>query len=260
MKFLHVTDTHLVAGNKLLYGLNPQERLRACVDHINRQHADAEFAVVTGDLTQSGDPAAYELVRAILAQLKMPFHLMIGNHDDRSNFKAAFPDAPVDDNGFIQFSFDTSAGRFICLDTNEPGEPHGSFCTLRRNWLETQLAAAADKSVYLFMHHPPFTVGLRRMDEIMLLDSAAFTEIVAGRPNIKHLFFGHLHRPLSGSWRGIPFSNVLGTNHQVALDFEMEGIVPGSQEPPAYGVVFAKPELTLVHLCNFLDQTATFNL
>ena len=90
MKFLHVTDTHLVAGNKLLYGLNPQERLRACVDHINRQHADAEFAVVTGDLTQSGDPAAYELVRAILAQLKMPFHLMIGNHDDRSNFKAAF--------------------------------------------------------------------------------------------------------------------------------------------------------------------------
>jgi len=64
------------------------------------------------------------------------------------------------------------------------------------------------------------------MDEIRLIDSEPFADLVVGRPNIKHLFFGHLHRPLSGSWRGIPFSNVLGTNHQVELSFTKVGLVP----------------------------------
>ena len=45
MKFVHVSDLHMVPGNALLYGLNPQERLRACVAHINLHHADAELAV-----------------------------------------------------------------------------------------------------------------------------------------------------------------------------------------------------------------------
>lgn len=260
MKFLHISDLHMVPGNALLYGLNPQERLRACVAHINLHHADAECAVITGDLTQTGHPEAYALVKSILADLTMPFYLMVGNHDDRNNFKAAFPDALLDSDGFVQFTLDTDAGRFICIDTLEPGKPHGTFCEARRGWLEAQLVAAGDRPVYLFMHHPPFEVGLLRMDEIRLIDSEPFADLVVGRPNIKHLFFGHLHRPLSGSWRGIPFSNVLGTNHQVELSFTKAGLVPGSHEPPAYGVVFAEPGFTLVHLHNFLDQTATFNL
>jgi 3',5'-cyclic-AMP phosphodiesterase len=260
MKFLHVSDLHMVGGNELLYGLDPQERLRACVAHINRHHSDAECVVVTGDLTQTGSSAAYALVKSILADLSMPFYLMVGNHDDRDNFKAAFPDASVDSDGFVQFILDTGIGRFICIDTLEPGQPYGTLCDRRRIWLGAQLAAAGERPVYLFMHHPPFEVGLRRMDEIRLVDSEEFSELVVGRPNVKHLFFGHLHRPLSGSWRGIPFSNVLGTNHQVELNFVKAGRVPGSHEPPAYGVVFAEHDFTLVHLHNFLDQTANFDL
>src|SRR4051794_18682928 len=260
MKFLHISDLHMVPDNALLYGLNPQERFRACVAHINLHHSDAKCAIITGDLTQNGHPEAYALVKMILSDLAMPYHLMVGNHDDRNNFKAAFPDAPLDSNGFVQFTLDTESGRFICVDTLEPGKPHGTFCNLRRSWLGAQLAAAGDRPVYLFMHHPPFEVGLRRMDEIRLIDSEQFADLVVGRPNIKHLFFGHLHRPLSGSWRGIPFSNVLGTNHQVELSFTKAGLVPGSHEPPAYGVVLVKHDVTLVHLHNFLDQTATFKL
>ena len=260
MKFLQISDLHLMGGNALLYGLNPQDRLRACVSHINLHHADADFAVFTGDLTQTGTLEAYAALKSILSELSIPFHLMVGNHDDRENFKVAFPKAPADPNGFIQFTLDTAAGYFICLDTLEPGQPHGTFCTARREWLEQQLSIAKNRSVYLFMHHPPFQVGLRRMDDIRLIDSAAFTDLVVGRSNIKHLFFGHLHRSLSGSWHGIPFSNVPGTNHQMELNFVKTGVVPGSHEPPAYAVVFPKPELTLVHLHNFLDQTATFNL
>ena len=58
---------------------------------------DAAFVVVTGDLTDTGEPAAYEAFRAEISALSMPAHLMVGNHDDRGALAAAFPDLPWDD-------------------------------------------------------------------------------------------------------------------------------------------------------------------
>jgi 3',5'-cyclic AMP phosphodiesterase CpdA len=257
MKFIHVTDTHLVAPGKLLYGLDPLERLRLCVADINLNHADAAFAIFTGDLAHWDYQEAYQALKGALADLKLPRHLLLGNHDDRANFLAAFPDSPRDANGFVQFAFDTPAGRFICLDTNEPGVSWGVHCDKRRAWLKAELARAGDTPIYLFIHHPPFPVGLKRMDEIALQEPEKFAEVVALGRNIRHLFFGHLHRPIGGSWRGIPFTT---TSHQVALDFTIGGIVPGSHEPPAYAVVLVRPDTTVVHFHDFLDKTNTFNL
>jgi 3',5'-cyclic-AMP phosphodiesterase len=260
MKFVQITDIHLVAPGDRLYGLDPKERLESCIEDINNQHSDAELAVITGDLAHRGEERAYRLLNDLLKRLKMPTHLLIGNHDDRKGFQAAFPSAAKDPNGFVQFSLDTPAGRFIGLDTNDPTGHHGTLCRERLDWLDAQLREAAGRPVYLFMHHAPFAVGLRKMDTIALKDNHPFADILTSRGNVRHIFFGHLHRSLSGSWHGIPFSNLPGTNHQVALDFVVEHVVPGSHEPPAYAVVFALPEATLVHLRNFSDRTATFNL
>ena len=46
MKFVHITDTHLVPRRRL-YGLDPKARLGAAVGDIRRHHADAELVVVT---------------------------------------------------------------------------------------------------------------------------------------------------------------------------------------------------------------------
>jgi hypothetical protein len=77
---------------------------------------------------------------------------------------------------------------------------------------------------------------------------------------VQHLFFGHVHRPISGSWQGIPFSSLRATNHQVALDLHGSRAVPGSFEPPAYAVVLVDRHLTLVHNHDFLDASARFDL
>ena len=260
MKFLQISDVHLVPDGGALYGLNPYERLVACIADVNAQHGDADFAVFTGDLAHTGQPDAYARLTDLLGTLQLPYHLMIGNHDHRENFKAAFPVAPHDPNGFIQFGFDTEAGRFICLDSNEPGVPYGSFCERRARWLADELDRVGDRPVYLFVHHHPFPVGLKRMDVIRLRDGERLAAVLEGRNNVKHLFLGHVHRPISGSWMGIPFSVPPGTSHQVALDFTIEGVVPGSHEPPAYAVIFLDDRRTIVHLRNFLDRSATFQL
>jgi 3',5'-cyclic-AMP phosphodiesterase len=261
LKFMHLTDTHLVAPGETLYGLDPQARLRAAIASINTEHADAAFAVVTGDLAHRGEPAAYAALREDLARLAMPVHLLIGNHDDRRHFRAAFPRTRVDAEGFVQYAFDAGGVRFVCLDSNEPGVSWGVFCARRAAWLAETLATSGDAPVYLFIHHPPFPIGIGAMDRIGLREPAHLEAAIAPhRARIRHLFFGHLHRPIAGSWNGIPISTLRGTNHQVALALRDSDRVPGSHEPPAYGVVLADASQTIVHFHDFADGSTRFDL
>ncbi len=259
MKFLHVTDLHMVAAG-LLYGLDPAERLAACIADMMAHHADAAFVVVTGDLAHKGDEGAYRRLRGLLAELRLPTHLMLGNHDSRPAFQAVFADAPRDGAGFVQYAFDTEIGRCVCLDTHTADGHHGELDPERLDWLRGEIARADARGITLFMHHPPMPVGIRRMDRIALRDSDRLAELLRGTDKVRHLFFGHLHRPLSGTWHGIPFTGLPALNHQVALDFAIEDAVSGSHEPPAYGVVLADRQTTVVHVHHFLDRTNTFNL
>ncbi|WP_373636848.1 metallophosphoesterase [Yoonia sp. BS5-3] len=93
MKFIHLTDTHVI-GEGTLYGEDPVIRLRAAVESINREHSDAEFVVLTGDMTHWGDAAAYARFSREIRDINMPIHFMVGNHDDTAAFGAAFPEVP----------------------------------------------------------------------------------------------------------------------------------------------------------------------
>jgi 3',5'-cyclic AMP phosphodiesterase CpdA len=222
--------------------------------------APAEFVVVTGDLAHQGEPGAYARLDAILDRLPFPAHLMLGNHDDRVAFTEAFPARPRDGNGFIQQALPTPAGLFLMLDTNEAGRAAGRLCEARLEWLGAQLAGS-EGDVLLFLHHPPFHVGISGMDRIALLDADALWQVLAPHASrIRHLFHGHLHRPLGGSWRGIPFSSLRGTSHQVALDLSLRPTVAGSHEAPAYALVRVSEEGIVVHTQDFLDRTGTFDL
>lgn len=97
---------------------------------------------------------------------------MIGNHDDRATFYATRPDLPRDHHGFAQQVLATSVGPFILTDTTTPEGHHGRYCAQRLSWLDQQLTTI-DTPALLFMHHPPFAVGVRRVDEINLRDDAA---------------------------------------------------------------------------------------
>ena len=147
-------------------------------------------------------------------------------------------------------------GRFLLLDTVEHGKNWGSYCEKRSAWLRSQLEKAGSKAAYLFMHHPPFNIGIPALDRISLReDSKRIQKIVNDFSNIKHLFFGHVHRPVSGSWHGIPFTTLRGTNHQVQLDLKAEDYLPISHEPPAYCVIFLEPQQTTVHFHYYLDNS-----
>ncbi len=89
----------------------------------------------------------------------------------------------------------------------------------------------------------------------------AFSKVIEPfRGKVRHLFFGHVHRPISGSWRGIPFSTLYGTNHQVAFSLQDDPNLTGTHELPAYSVVLVDPDKVLVHTHSYLESSPHFSM
>ena len=250
MKFIHFTDTHLPARGERLWGLDPWARLEACLDDIERYHSDAAFCVITGDLVERGGRSVYEALRKRLADFPLETHVILGNHDDRSDFLAVFRSGSA---GYAQSFFEREGSRFLFLDTLKgPPSSAGLYDAQRRSWLAAELAKANGAPVHIFMHHPPFDIGHQLMDLIKLEESETFAEVLKGH-NVRHIYFGHAHRPISGQWRGIPFSALPGLNHQLPL---VGGSVATiySEEPPMYAVVLVESDRTIVHADAFLHR------
>lgn len=246
MKLVIVSDLHLVTPGATLFGLDPLERLEACIGDINANHADADLVVFAGDLTDDGRADAYAALADRLGLLLPPHRLMLGNHDDRAAFRQVFADAPEVD-GFLQSRADIGGLRLIFLDTLWPGHVEGQLCNRRLAWLDEQLASVADALV--FLHHPPMPIGIASLDACRLSDPDALLALLKARGNVRHLFAGHVHRLSHGNWDGIPFTTVRGTSHQSALRFDGPHAI--SFEASAYSIVLAGRKGVVVHTQEF---------
>ncbi|MDH3693063.1 MAG: phosphodiesterase [Gammaproteobacteria bacterium] len=256
MKFIHFTDPHLVTPGEKLHGIDPLQRMQECLAHIATNQKDAEFCVITGDLADRGEPEAYQALHDELAKFPLKTYLILGNHDHRENFFTAFPNKTRDEIGFVQSCLQHEFGDFLFLDTLDQGQRTGLYCGHRQAWLSNCLSETKDRDVYLFLHHPPFPIGIPPLDDIALSNPREFAEVLRTHDRIKYLFFGHVHRPVNGSWHGVPFSTLFGTNHQVALSFESDEVISYSLEPPAYNIVLLEQDRTVIHTCNYQDESA----
>lgn len=222
MKIIQITDTHLVPSGQVVNGVDPEAQLRVAVADIVARHADADLLVITGDLCNDGEPAAYALLRDILRPITCPVRLLLGNHDRRGPFIDAFPDHPLDANGYVQSTFDTPFGRLLFLDSHEAGVIGGLYGADRLAWLDGSLCGAGDMPVTVFVHHPPIADGLAHFRNIGLHDDGAVQRRLAAYPaGIRHVVFGHIHVPLAGmTTDGIPFSSGQACSHRFMTDLD----------------------------------------
>ena len=254
MKIIQVSDIHLGQQGEVRFGANLHQRLARCVEHINAHHADAALCIFTGDLTEAGEASSYADLKAALKELSVPYRLLPGNHDRRANLVAAFPDS-VDDNGFVQSVFDTAEGSLLFLDTLAEGRIAGELCERRIAWLDARLSEAAGRPAYIFMHHPPVELGLAELDQLGLEEPERFLDLLKRHGNVRHIFFGHVHRDVGGTVAGIPFSAQRGLHARFPLDFDGPVTVV-EQAPPSYAVIRIDRagERVIVHTCDFLEQ------
>jgi 3',5'-cyclic-AMP phosphodiesterase len=263
MKLIVLSDIHLAPAGAQLYGLDPAARFARVVDIINRDHRDVAFVVIAGDLVHSGDRAAYEVFRTILKQVHAPAILLMGNHDRRASFRAVFPNADDDGNGYVQSVRTLDAATLITIDTlDESATTHaGKLCDKRLAFLEDGLRRAPqDRPVLLFQHHPPLDLGLPHTDALKLQDSEAEWRVFQRTRMPDFMFFGHIHRPAAGIWRGVPFHIQRATSHQVAFDLTTSTYIPGTHEWPDYSLVTVTGSDIVILQRSFLYDGPTFSL
>ncbi|MEM7781299.1 MAG: phosphodiesterase [Pseudomonadota bacterium] len=243
-----ITDTHV--------GFEPDAgedefnfvRFRQVVAHLRSLPVQPDLLILSGDLADSGQPACYQRIKALVADCPFPVHVIPGNHDSRTEMLNAFPDCPTHD-GFAQFALELGTGkdrlRVLCLDSFEPGRHGGAFCETRAAWLTRELDQSPDTPTVLVMHHPPVVAGIEWMDprpnEAWF---QRFHDTVRGRDQIVAILAGHLHRPLHSSVEGIPVSVTPAVAPAVSLD--MRPISPDDADKRA--IVDAEPPFYSLHL------------
>jgi 3',5'-cyclic AMP phosphodiesterase CpdA len=213
-----MTDIHI--------GFDPDEkpeeynriRFRAVLERLVDSPNPIDMLVLSGDLTDRGDRESFQKTAALLEVLPFPIHAMVGNHDTREELWLAFPDTP-DNGGFVQYGIECEGLRIVFLDTLEPGRHGGAFCAARAQWLSDELAAHPTTPTLIFMHHPPVVAGIDWMDPGPEEDRIRrFAGAIEGHRQIVAIHCGHLHRPLMGTFRGIPLGVTPSVAPLVAMD------------------------------------------
>lgn len=247
-KILVLTDLHLRGAGKTIIGLDPTARLQQALDAALGDHPDARALILMGDLTHSGRAEEYDKLRDLLHDCPIPVTYMLGNHDQRTRFCAAFPEATVTPQGHVQRIIDLAHHRIITLDTNDAAANpahSGRLCADRLAWLNAALAGAGGRMALVFAHHPPHPVGLPGMDAIALVNGDELLDRLRAAP--AHLFCGHVHRTISGQARGVAFTMFKSTCHQAPLDLLRPDSTLSIDEPAAYGLLLLTQGGVIAH-------------
>lgn len=260
LKFVILSDLHIVLEGKLSHSLDTLDRLNQSIDYVNEFHADAEFVVCAGDLADHGEAAAYERLKGAIERLNGTTYLTLGNHDHRPTFLKIFGEDRAAETGNIDHVIDAGGYRVIILDSSEPDlYGAGRLSTAQLEWLGTRLDEAQDRPVVIMLHHN-ITKFHIQTDFIILEDADALLSVVRRHPDVRQVISGHVHLTTSGSVRGIPFCTLGGGHYTIDPVLESRsGPVPGGPVPRREGpgqlaVVLCDERSVVVHMENFLDR------
>ena len=206
---LHISDTHLIAGNGSLYGaVDADSLLGELLSQLKESGLRPDAIVFTGDLADAGEAHAYRKLRALVepfaAELGAELFWVMGNHDNRAALRTFLLDeapsmAPLDRVRMID------GLRIITLDTSVPGHHHGEVTGRQLEWFAGELATPAPDGTILALHHPPIPSVLDLAVTVELRDQASLGAVLRGS-DVRAILGGHLHYSTNGTFVGIPVS------------------------------------------------------
>ncbi|GAA1956609.1 3',5'-cyclic adenosine monophosphate phosphodiesterase CpdA [Nocardioides panacihumi] len=205
----HLSDTHLLADGRLQYGVvDPERGVLLAIERIARMHPAPDAIVVTGDLADAGEPAAYarlkEIVEPAAAALGAQVVWVMGNHDERLAYsEGLFGEATDTSQDAV---YDVNGLRIVSLDSTVPGYHHGELTRAQLDWLADVLATPSPHGTLLAMHHPPVPLPMSPAEAVIeLYAQHELSEVLRGS-DVRSVLAGHLHYSTYSTLAGIPVS------------------------------------------------------
>ena len=206
MIIAQISDTHIALDTP-----DANRRIRdfeATIADINALDPAPDVIVHTGDVVHNGRQDEYRQSVETLANARAPAYAMVGNKDDRENFRAAFSASgylsPA--SSFIDYAVEGHPVRLLMLDTKSSHSNKGDFCRDRVEKLINMIDADTTRPIAVFTHHPPFEVQVGP-DPINFETREIMAEL---RSALQHsgrviaVFSGHVHRGTAGHVANVP--------------------------------------------------------
>lgn len=234
MLLAQITDPHLRTDGAWPRH-DPAGALARAVRVLNAMRPAPDAVVLTGDLIDRSAPG-YVAALAALAPLDRPLLPVPGNHDRADGFRTAFAGGLARRGialaeGHFSFAAPVADHVVIGLDSTSAAGP-AALDESRLDWLAQALAAARGP-VVLALHHPPFALGIPRLDRDPFTGAGALERLLRRSGKVTRIIAGHSHRGISRLWAGVPASTAPALGHALALSLAPDAPHAHTAEPPA---------------------------
>jgi len=210
----HLSDTHLTAaGVRYNQVLDADAALARAAAVLRAAQADGhgfDAIVLSGDLTDTGDPDAYRRLREAVEPLNVPPIYATGNHDVRAEFHRSLLGSVVDrvdgaDDGPVMQVHRVGGLRIIVLDSTIPGAGQGRLTGEHLAELTVELAEPAADGTIVVLHHAPLPPPSPLLSYFALETASrhALARAVAGT-DVRLILAGHHHLAQSGMLGAVP--------------------------------------------------------
>lgn len=193
----HLSDTHLTSRGVFYNAvIDPAAALDRVVAALLRAAAEGrgpDIVVVSGDLTDSGDPDAYRRLDRALKPVAAQVIYATGNHDVRSVFHAELL-GERDHGGPILQVHRLPRIRIVVLDSTVVGAGHGVLTQDHLAQLSAELATPHPGGTLVVLHHAPLPPPSPLLTYFALdrRSRAALAQAVSGT-DTRMILAGHHH-------------------------------------------------------------------
>lgn len=224
---IHLSDTHFLSQNAPLGDLyDTAQGLARTLHAVQATGIHPDALVITGDLSDLGEPDAYRALRAqvepFAERLNAPVVWVAGNHDERPALHEHLLGREPSQEP-VTGVWDLAGLRLIALDTTVPGWHHGEVDPEQLSWLQSELATPAPLGTLLAMHHPPLPSHIPFFDILELQNQDELAQVIADT-DVRGIVAGHLHHSTSGTFAGVPVNVASATCYTMNLARPAEAI------------------------------------
>lgn len=212
--FALLADSHIAADKEAVL------REVKMADHLAKVWEEVRAAKPAGMLLHGdvavlkGEAGDYKTVAELLipaGKAEMPMHFMLGNHDDRDEFREVLKGqsaSPIESK-HVAFLEAGPVNWFLLDSLDKPNVTPGVLGEEQLKWLAAALDKHADKPALISVHHHPvWPKNDPNFKNGGITDTVPLFEILEPRKHVKAVFFGHTHDWAIAQHEGIHLVNL----------------------------------------------------